>query len=141
MKLRLPSLFHVSMLILFSGVAQAQTDAGTLKNENVAHNASDYSPFVDRHVPDKVLWGDTHLHTGLSVDAGLFGCRLGLDEAYRFARGEQVMASSGQPAKLGRPLDKFVWMRSPFQKRKVAFAMKFNVSPKFHHVVLADRWI
>jgi hypothetical protein len=39
------------------------------------------------------------------MDAGLFGARLGLDEAYRFARGEEVMASSGQPAKLGRPLD------------------------------------
>jgi len=35
----------------------------------------------------------------------LFGARLGLDDAYRFARGEEVMASSGQPAKLGRPLD------------------------------------
>ncbi|MBD3870272.1 MAG: DUF3604 domain-containing protein, partial [Acidobacteria bacterium] len=64
-----------------------------------------YSPYAQRSFPDQVLWGDTHLHTGLSVDAGLFGCRLGLDEAYRFARGEEVMASSGQPAKLGRPLD------------------------------------
>jgi hypothetical protein len=64
-----------------------------------------YSPYADRQFPDRVFWGDTHLHTGLSVDAGLFGARLGLDDAYRFARGEQVMASSGQPAKLGRPLD------------------------------------
>ena len=64
-----------------------------------------YSPYAERSFPDQVFWGDTHLHTGLSVDAGLFGARLGLDEAYRFARGEQVMASSGQPAKLGRPLD------------------------------------
>jgi len=39
------------------------------------------------------------------MDAGLFGCRLGLEEAYRFARGEQVIASSGQPVKLSRPLD------------------------------------
>jgi len=64
-----------------------------------------YSPYAERRFPDQVFWGDTHLHTGLSMDAGLFGCRLGLDDAYRFARGEQVMASSGQPAKLGRPLD------------------------------------
>jgi len=64
-----------------------------------------YSPYADRSFPDRVFWGDTHLHTGLSVDAGLFGARLGLDDAYRFARGEQVTASSGQPAKLGRPLD------------------------------------
>jgi hypothetical protein len=64
-----------------------------------------YSPYAERSFPSRVFWGDTHLHTGLSVDAGLFGARLGLDEAYRFARGEQVTASSGQPAKLGRPLD------------------------------------
>jgi hypothetical protein len=64
-----------------------------------------YSPYAQRSFPDKVFWGDTHLHTGLSVDAGLFGARLGLEDAYRFARGEQVMASSGQPARLGRPLD------------------------------------
>jgi hypothetical protein len=64
-----------------------------------------YSPYAQRSFPDRVFWGDTHLHTGLSVDAGLFGARLGLDEAYRFARGEEVMASSGQPVRLGRPLD------------------------------------
>jgi hypothetical protein len=64
-----------------------------------------YSPYAQRSFPDRVFWGDTHLHTGLSMDAGLFGARLGLDEAYRFARGEQVMASSGQPVRLGRPLD------------------------------------
>ena len=64
-----------------------------------------YSPYAQRSFPSRVFWGDTHLHTALSMDAGLFGARLGLDEAYRFARGEEVMASSGQPAKLGRPLD------------------------------------
>jgi len=64
-----------------------------------------YSPYAERDFPDRVFWGDTHLHTALSMDAGLFGARLGLEDAYRFARGEQVTASSGQPAKLGRPLD------------------------------------
>ena len=64
-----------------------------------------YSPYAQRSFPDRVFWGDTHLHTGLSMDAGLFGARLGLDDAYRFARGEEVMASSGQPVRLGRPLD------------------------------------
>jgi hypothetical protein len=64
-----------------------------------------YSPYAERSFPDRVFWGDTHLHTALSMDAGLFGARLGLEDAYRFARGEQVTASSGQPAKLGRPLD------------------------------------
>jgi hypothetical protein len=35
----------------------------------------------------------------------LFGARLGLEDAYRFARGEQVVSSTGQPVKLSRPLD------------------------------------
>jgi hypothetical protein len=39
------------------------------------------------------------------MDAGAFGDRLGLDEAYRFARGEQVTSSTGQDVKLSRPLD------------------------------------
>jgi len=64
-----------------------------------------YSPYAGRGFPSRPLWGDTHLHTGLSMDAGLFGCRLMPEDAYRFARGEEVMASSGQPVKLSRPLD------------------------------------
>ena len=55
--------------------------------------------------PTQVFFGDTHLHTAMSMDAGLFGNRLGVEDAYRFARGEEVMASSGQKAKLSRPLD------------------------------------
>jgi hypothetical protein len=45
------------------------------------------------------------LHTSFSMDAGAFGARLGPKEAYRFAKGEEIMASSGQRVKLSRPLD------------------------------------
>ena len=55
--------------------------------------------------PTRVYFGDTHLHTAMSMDAGAFGNRLGIEEAYRFARGEEVTASSGNKAKLSRPLD------------------------------------
>ena len=55
-------------------------------------------------IPRKVLWGDTHLHTAVSVDAGTM-CRLGQEEAYRFARGEEVTSTGGLQAKLSRPLD------------------------------------
>ncbi|MBW2495756.1 MAG: DUF3604 domain-containing protein [Deltaproteobacteria bacterium] len=64
-----------------------------------------YSPYAERDFAGQVFWGDTHLHTSYSMDAGAFGNRLGLDEAYRFARGEQVTASGGQMARLSRPLD------------------------------------
>ena len=39
------------------------------------------------------------------MDAGAFGNRLGLDAAYQFARGDEVVSSSGIPVKLSRPLD------------------------------------
>ncbi|MBO9453164.1 DUF3604 domain-containing protein [Tropicibacter sp. R16_0] len=64
-----------------------------------------YSPYAKRSFPSRVFWGDTHLHTGYSMDAGLFGNTTGPDTAYKFARGEEVTAASGQPVKLARPLD------------------------------------
>jgi len=64
-----------------------------------------YSPYAKRSFPSNIYWGETHLHTGVSLDAGLFGATLGHEDAYRFARGEELMSSSGQPVKLGRPLD------------------------------------
>ena len=64
-----------------------------------------YSPYAERDFASRPLWGETHLHTGLSMDAGGFGNRLGVRDAYRFATGEEVTASSGQKARLARPLD------------------------------------
>ncbi|WP_223423096.1 DUF3604 domain-containing protein [Tateyamaria pelophila] len=100
---------RVSVAILLAasaGMVDAQ-DAGIprLSDLSDSYPGRAYSPYTNRAFPDKVFWGDTHLHTRLSADAGLFGNTLGLDDAYRFARGEQVVASSGQPAKMGRPLD------------------------------------
>ena len=55
--------------------------------------------------PEQVYWGDTHLHTSNSVDAFGFGTRLDPEAALRFARGEEVEATTGTKAKLARPLD------------------------------------
>lgn len=64
-----------------------------------------YSPYPKQDFPDKVLFGDTHLHTIYSFDAGMFGNVLGPDQAYRFAKGEKVISTSGQAVSLQRPLD------------------------------------
>ena len=64
-----------------------------------------YSPYAGRNFPTQLLWGDTHLHTGMSMDAGAFGARLTPKDAYRFARGEELTSSTGQQVKLSRPLD------------------------------------
>jgi hypothetical protein len=65
----------------------------------------EYSPYLNIGFPQRVFWGDTHLHTSYSTDAGMIGNRLGPDEAYRFARGETVVSSSGVRTRLQRPLD------------------------------------
>jgi hypothetical protein len=64
-----------------------------------------YSPYAGRDYPTEVFWGDTHLHTESSMDAGAFGNRLNAEAAYRLARGEEVVSSTQQPVKLSRPLD------------------------------------
>ncbi|WP_116365507.1 DUF3604 domain-containing protein [Parahaliea mediterranea] len=66
----------------------------------------DYSPWAGKDYPREVYWGDTHLHTAVSMDANLFGVTgLGPEDAYRFARGDTVTAANGMPARLSRPLD------------------------------------
>ena len=55
--------------------------------------------------PKEVYWGDTHLHTRLSMDAGAMGTVRTPEDAYRFARGERIVSTSGVPAQLSRPLD------------------------------------
>ena len=64
-----------------------------------------YSPYAKRDFPTRPLFGDTHMHTSASFDAGAFGARLGPRDAYRFAQGEEVVSSTGQLVKLSRPLD------------------------------------
>src|ERR1700712_1110125 len=88
--------------------AQAEdinTDTGIIDSTKVFPVKPPYSPYANRSFPTRPFFGDTHLHTSLSFDAGAAGCRVGPKDAYRFAKGEQIMASSGQPVKLSRPLD------------------------------------
>ena len=68
--------------------------------------ASDYSTGVNTDYPKRVFFGDLHLHSNISADAHSMGNLLLTNaDAYRFARGEKVVASNGLPAQLKRPLD------------------------------------
>ena len=64
-----------------------------------------YSPYAGRKHPTRVYFGDTHLHTANSGDAFTEGNKLSPEDAYRYARGEEVISSTGVPIKLSRPLD------------------------------------
>jgi hypothetical protein len=72
---------------------------------DVTLGKAEYSPYLGQGYPDRVYFGDTHLHTSYSTDAGMVGCRLGPEEAYRFALGQEVTSSTGVRARLQRPLD------------------------------------
>ena len=108
MILRFPALGSALVIGTFvAGLAAAQLPAPPHGGESIGqqYTGRSYSPYAERDFADQVFWGDTHLHTSFSMDAGAFGNRLGLDDAYRFARGEQVTASGGQTVRLSRPLD------------------------------------
>ena len=84
--------------------ATALTSCDRIKHAMRGGSASE-AAIKDSAYPEKVLWGDTHLHTANSVDAFGFGNRLPPEQALRFARGEEVTSSTGVKAKLARPLD------------------------------------
>jgi hypothetical protein len=94
----------LAILLALYGTANATTSA-MFDKEHTTAPVKEFSPNVNRNYPTNVYFGDTHLHTRLSMDAGTFGNRLGLEDAYRFTRGEEVTASKGFKAQLGRPLD------------------------------------
>lgn len=71
-----------------------------------AQGHESYSPHTRQSKAMHVFWGDTHVHTNLSIDAFQFGNKtLGPDAAYRFAKGEEITASNGIPVRRDRPLD------------------------------------
>ncbi len=100
-------LTSISLSAVMTGTVFAQTYVGdvAVNPEDVQLGQKHFSPFVDQSFPNRVFWGDTHLHTSYSTDAGMLGNVLGPDEAFRFARGEKIRGSLGEFAQLVRPLD------------------------------------
>jgi hypothetical protein len=87
--------------------ANAQSPSPSREALESAYGERPYSPYAGREFPTQtqVFWGDTHVHTAYSFDAGSFGARLDPSDAYRFAKGQEVVSSTGQRVKLSRPLD------------------------------------
>ena len=93
-----------------------------------------YSPYPDENFPNRVFFGDTHLHSSYSSDAGMLGNTLGPEEAFRFARGETVTSSTGIPARLRRPLD-FVVLTDHAENLGLAPALKES-----NPLILKSEW-
>ena len=91
--------------VLMSNIAVAQDVQISPDNIDQSLGEKSYSPYAGRNFPTQVLWGDTHLHTNLSLDARAGGVILSPSDAYRFARGEEVTTSGGMKIRMGQPLD------------------------------------
>jgi uncharacterized protein DUF3604 len=115
---------------------EAHPPSDALNEAFPAHKS--YSPYAGRNFPTRVFFGDTHVHTGASMDAGAFGARLGPDEAFRFARGEEVSAANGMRVKLARPLDFIVV--ADHSDNFGFFPKLFAGDPKFLADPTGKRW-
>jgi len=105
-RLILKSLWGTAAASAFAlgSVAVAQEFNTEQSDTEVVLAPDGFSPYAGRNFPQVPLWGDSHLHTMVSVDAGTM-TRLSQEDAFRFARGEEVTTTHGLRAKLSRPLD------------------------------------
>ena len=100
-----PLLMSVVLTMTLAVSAFAQLPPPDSTAADAFKSQKHFSPYAGRNFPTQVFWGDTHLHTGMSMDAGAFGARLTPVDAYRFARGEELTSSTGLQVRLSRPLD------------------------------------
>ncbi len=83
------------MCPIFLAAGSASAQEWTPQQEQRQDRKAEYSPYVERHLPQRVYWGDPHHHSSYSFDSGMFGNTLGPEESFRFARGAEVVASNG----------------------------------------------
>lgn len=82
-----------------SSKPNTELESETLKSDDLN------SEVRNTKYPERAYFGDQHVHTSWSADAGASGTTVGPEEAVRFALGETVKSNTGQDAKLARPLD------------------------------------
>ncbi len=67
----------ILLVLFFAGLAFSQDPMPPGESlQHVFTGQKHYSPYAGRNFPGHVFWGDTHVHTGMSMDAGAFGARL-----------------------------------------------------------------
>jgi len=93
----------LAALALMPGPSLAEAP-GEIKPSDLT-SLKHFSPYAFRSVPDQVFFGDMHIHSNLSPDAGLLGTSLTAADVFRAARGDTVISNTGQPFRLVRPLD------------------------------------
>jgi hypothetical protein len=90
----------ILFLVIFVGCKKAANQTEELPQSSMTTEQSN----IKINPLKNAYFGETHVHTSSSMDAFIGGNRLTPEDAYRFARGEEVIAN-GSPHKLKRPLD------------------------------------
>jgi hypothetical protein len=115
-------------------------------DENIVSPKKEYSPYFDDNFPNRPFFGDTHLHTNWSTDAGMIGTSLGPEAAYRISKGGEVTSNTGWRVKLNRPLD-FVVVAdhaenlgmADFIRRSDPILLANKTGKKWHDMVKAGK--
>ncbi len=101
--------------------------------------AQEYSPGLDVPHQTNLYWGDLHVHSNLSPDAFAFGnSKLTPEDAFKFARGDTIVANNGMKARLRRPLD-FLLVADHAEFIAV-FPKLVNRAPDFLATELGKQW-
>lgn len=100
--------FELRRLIAVILLTAISLSCTSKKKDSIASEVEDpstpQSPLVKTDPLKDAYFGETHVHTSTSMDAFIGGNRMTPEDAYRFARGEEVIAN-GSPHRLKRPLD------------------------------------
>jgi uncharacterized protein DUF3604 len=123
-----------------SGAGTMTADVGEIQPADPSkfNKVPGYSPYAGRNYPERAYFGDQHVHTSWSVDAGGSGTTIDPEAALRFARGEEIVATSGQPARRGTPLD---WVAITDHSDGMGGITEIkNANPEFMQDPMLKRW-
>lgn len=94
-------------VLLALACSKPETEAPAVSREEPAaapKSVAELEAAVAENPMKQAYFGETHVHTSYSLDAYIGGARLTPDDAYRFAKGEDVTVN-GQRHNIVKPLD------------------------------------
>jgi hypothetical protein len=133
------AVFMVLAVVAANAQGQLVPNEASVSSTSGHARTREYSPPVRDAGMTHVYWGDTHLHTSNSIDAFDMGDRtMSPVEAFRFARGEQLVSETGVKVKLRRPLDFLVV--ADHAEYIGGFALAAKEDPEMLATPLGQQW-
>ncbi len=109
---RFRNAFILALLVLTGCSAESDTPASPQQIDSDSstperHETVSNTARSTANTPSQknLYFGDLHVHTAISMDAMLWGNRVGMAEAYEFARGKPITLPSGESTQISVPLD------------------------------------